>query len=63
MNFCNMRIRLEACGKKVKLCELASALGYSPQSFSRMMRTELPEDQTEKLLDLIDQIAESGADA
>lgn len=54
----NMRIRKEAKCKGVFLWQIAAALGVNDGNFSRKLRHELPEKETEKILGVIAQLAE-----
>ena len=53
----NQIIRDELRDQKVYQWELAKALGISEATMVRKMRTELNDDETTKLLGLIDEIA------
>ena len=54
----NMRIRKESKRKGVFLWQIAAALGVNDGNFSRKLRHELPEKETEKILGIIAQLAE-----
>ena len=54
----NMRIREEAKRKGVFLWQIAAALGVNDGNFSRKLRHELPEKETEKILGIIAQLTE-----
>lgn len=54
----NMRIREEAKRKGVFLWQIATALGVNDGNFSRKLRHELPEKETEKILGIIAQLVE-----
>ena len=54
----NNEIRSKAKEKSVKLWQIADALGINDGNFSRKLRHELPEEEKNKILALIDEIAE-----
>lgn len=51
-------IRQRANGRGVKLWQIAYQLGMNDASFSRKLRRELPEEEQQKIIQLIDQLAE-----
>lgn len=53
----NLRIRDKARIENVPLWKIANALGIAEATFSRKLRFELPEDETQKILDIIDELA------
>lgn len=53
----NRDVRSHAIEKGVLLWMVAEALGISDSSFSRKLRRELPEEERECVLAIIDQIA------
>ena len=53
----NYDIRTLARSRGVKLWEIAEALHIQDSAFSRKLRHELPQDQKEKILTIIDQLA------
>lgn len=53
----NSLIRETAKQKNVKLWQIADALGMNDGNFSRKLRHELPPEETEKILALIDELA------
>ena len=53
----NREVRSHAIEKGVLLWMVAEALGISDSSFSRKLRRELPEEERERILAIIDQIA------
>ena len=53
----NMSIREAAKNKSVKLWEIAEKLGTSDSSFSRCLRKPLSEEETARILSIIDGIA------
>ena len=54
----NAQIRSRAFEKGVLLWQVAEALGISDFSLSRRLRRELPEDERERMLQIIDEIAD-----
>ena len=54
----NNEIRSKAKEKSVKLWQLADALKISEPTITRKLRHELPEEEKNKILALIDEIAE-----
>ena len=57
----NLRIRAEAERQRVKLWEVAAALGITDATLSRRLRTELPPEEQQRILDIIDRIKERDA--
>ena len=53
----NMDIKSRAKNKGVYLWEVADKLGVIDCNFSRKLRKELPQDEKQKIFDIIDQIA------
>ena len=53
----NRDVRSHAIEKGVLLWMVAEALGISDSSFSRKLRRELPVEERERILAIIDQIA------
>ncbi len=53
----NMTIRQTAKEKRVPLWAIADALGISEPTMTRKLRHELGQEETEKILALIDEIA------
>lgn len=53
----NALIRDEAKACKVKLWQLADAMGMTDATFSRKLRKELPDDERAHILEIIEQIA------
>ncbi len=53
----NKSIRTAAEKNGVKLWQIADALGMNDGNFSRKLRHELPPEETEKILALIDELA------
>lgn len=54
----NREIREAAKQKGVKLWQIADALGITDASFSRKLRREFTDDERERILAIIDRIAE-----
>ncbi|WP_273477108.1 hypothetical protein [Faecalicoccus acidiformans] len=52
----NLKIREKAKETKVYLWEVADKLGISECHFVRKLRYELPEEEKEKILSIIDEI-------
>lgn len=55
----NAVIRETAKKSEVRLWEIAYALGINDSTFSRKLRRELPANEQEKILGLIDEIVRS----
>ena len=53
----NYDIRTMARSQGVKFWEIADALCIQDSAFSRMLRKELPQEEKEKILQIIDQLA------
>lgn len=53
----NQKIRQTALAKGVRLWQIAEALGVHENTFSRRMRTELPQEEQERILAIIDDLA------
>ena len=53
----NKRIRDAAKAAGVKLWEIAAEFGITDSNFSRKLRRELPEPETQKALEIIKRIA------
>lgn len=54
----NTEIRSAAKNAGVRLWEVAAAYGLSDGNFSRKLRRELPEGEKEKVLAIIDRLAQ-----
>ena len=52
----NERIRQQAKATKVKLWRIADALGIVDSSFSRMLRHELSEEETARIIAIINEL-------
>lgn len=50
----NLEIRRAAGGAGIKLWELAEALGVADATLSRKLRRELPDDEKQRILEVID---------
>lgn len=59
----NQRIRKEARLYDVKLWQIADRLGLNDGNFSRKLRRELPDDEQERIINLIHEIAGEAANA
>jgi hypothetical protein len=55
----NMRIRTAANQYGVMLWEIAERIGINDSNFSRKLRRELPEDDQQKIIEVIKDIAHS----
>lgn len=53
----NQDIRRAAGGAGVRLWQVANALGINDSALSRKLRKELPTDEKEKILSVIEQLA------
>mgnify|MGYP004460091543 CR=1 FL=1 len=53
----NHEIREAAERKGVRLWQIAGKLGINDGNFSRKLRYELPEDEKQKILDIINELA------
>ena len=60
-NFANKEIREQAKMKNVRLWQVAEKMRLSDASFSRKMRRELPQQEKESILNLIDNLAAENA--
>ncbi len=61
----NARIRQAASANKVKLWQVAEAMGVAESTFHRYMRHELPEKKQEEIIAMIRKVAverEQGAE-
>ena len=59
----NMEIREAAKSAGVRLWEVAAAYGVSDGNFSRKLRQELPLAEQEKILTIIDRLAQEKKEA
>lgn len=55
----NKEIREYAAKCGVKLWQIANALGINDGNFSRKLRKELPQEEKEKILAIIDDLAKA----
>lgn len=53
---CNNDIRTEAKAAKVKLWQIADALGLYDTNFSKMLRKELPPEEKTKIRQIISEL-------
>ena len=53
----NTDIKVAAIRAGVKLWELAEALGIADTSLSRKLRRELPDDEKQRILEIIDRLS------
>ena len=59
----NFDVKERALKKGVCLWKVAEALGIADTSMSRKLRKELPQDEKERIFNIIDQIAAEKANA
>ena len=57
----NMTIREKARSCGVRLWQIADALGMQESLFSKKLRKELPEDEQERILNIIDDLAKGAS--
>lgn len=57
----NVEIRRAAGSAGVKLWELAEALGIADTSLSRKLRRELPDDEKQRILEIIDRLSKEAS--
>lgn len=55
-----MDIRLAAASSGVKLWQIADALGMTDGNFSRKLRKELPKEEKQMILEIIERIPMEG---
>ena len=53
----NRDIRIKACEMGVHYWEIAKGLGIRPETFSRLLREELNDQQKEKVMKAIEEIS------
>ncbi len=53
----NKEIRNAAGGCGIRLWQVAEAIGMNESAFSRKLRKELPQDEKQKILKVIDSLA------
>ena len=56
-NIANKDIRNAAGGYGIRLWQVAEAIGMNESAFSRKMRKELPQEEKEKILAMIEKLA------
>lgn len=54
----NKEIRNAAGGHGLRLWEVAEAIGMNESAFSRKLRKELPEEEKQRILGIIDRLAQ-----
>ena len=59
----NKEIRSAAKNAGVRLWEVAAAYGINDGNFSRKLRRELPQEEKEKILAIIDRLAQEKQEA
>lgn len=59
----NVEIRSACMQSGIKQWQLAEAIGVSETHFSRKLRRELPKDEKEKILAIIDRLAQEKREA
>lgn len=59
----NMEIRNAAKKAGIRLWEVAAACGINDGNFSRKLRQELPQEEKEKILAIIDRLAQEKQEA
>lgn len=57
----NMKIREKARNSRVRLWQIADALGMQESLFSKKLRKELTEEEQEKILSIIDDLAKGAS--
>lgn len=56
----NKDIRSAAGGYGIRLWQVAEAIGMNESAFSRKLRKELPQEEKEKILAVIEKLAKEG---
>jgi len=56
----NRDIRLKAGGAGVKLWQIAEKLGMASSNFSSKLRHELPQEEKEKIFEIIEKLSKAG---
>lgn len=56
----NKDIRLYAAGKGVRLWQIAKEMGIRDSSLSRKLRSELSDDEKQKIMEIVDRISKEG---
>lgn len=59
----NARVRVAAMEAGVKLWQVAERLGINDRNLSRKLRRELPEEEQDKILEIIQELAGGGQHA
>ena len=54
---CNIDVRRAAAGNGVRLWQVTDALGIADAQLSRKLRKELPDDEKEKIFEIIQEIS------
>ena len=54
----NREVRLTAAGAGVRLWQIAEALGIADYTLSRKLRRELPAEEKQKILEIIEDLAQ-----
>lgn len=57
----NREIRCAAGGYGIKLWQVAEAIGMNESAFSRKLRKDLPQEEKEKILAVIEKLAKEGS--
>ncbi len=52
----NQELKLKAAGEGVKLWQIAEKLGMADCAFSRKLRRELPDEEKERILAIIEEL-------
>lgn len=60
---CNQEIREKAKGNGVLLWQIAEVYGVNDSNFSRKLRKELPKEEKEKIMGIIEQLAKGNQEA
>lgn len=63
MSTANMKIREYAKKAGVRLWEIAEQLGINDGNFSRKLRRELPQEENDNILAIIDRLAQEKQEA
>lgn len=61
MKNCEIRIAAQKAG--IRLWQIAEAYGISDGNFSRKLRKELPKEEKEKIMGIIEQLAKENQEA
>ena len=54
----NREVRLTAAGAGVRLWQIAEVLGIADYTLSRRLRRELPAEEKQKILEIIEELAQ-----